>query len=285
MNCKKNFAANHAFTLVELLVVISIIALLLGILLPGLRKARELATATICISNTRQWGIGATMFVLQNDGAYPWEGNETDNMSQNFHSDLWWANAIPKMLGQPPYRQISETAIANKSYVPLPPAKNSIFICPGSKFPAGLTYDAVNFFDGASGYLYQLFFCYVWNSEMNNGSTSSASDDIANVKLDKIKSPSKTVLMLEMRTTNEELDPSDYSYYKNRDLLGRHRGDWKRVARRHFNGLNMTFCDSHTARVKYDWATTNAQGSRNPDRGGDWNKSDLIWNPFGPSVK
>ena len=53
----------QAFTLVELLVVISIIALLLAILMPALQKAREQARTVACRSNVRQIGLAMNAYV------------------------------------------------------------------------------------------------------------------------------------------------------------------------------------------------------------------------------
>ncbi|MCS7033476.1 MAG: prepilin-type N-terminal cleavage/methylation domain-containing protein [Phycisphaerae bacterium] len=73
----------QAFTLVELLVVIGIIALLIGILIPALSKAQQQAKVTACLSNIRQLTQGWIMYANEYKGSLVWaetldEANDPD---------------------------------------------------------------------------------------------------------------------------------------------------------------------------------------------------------------
>jgi len=65
----------RGFTLIELLVVIAIIAVLLAILMPAMRKIKEIARETACKSNLRNIGLAVAMYLDDYERKIPYTGN------------------------------------------------------------------------------------------------------------------------------------------------------------------------------------------------------------------
>lgn len=78
----------RAFTLIELLVVIAIIAILAAILFPVFAQAKEAAKSANCLSNTKQLGLGVTMYTSDFDDSYP-AGTAAWQCFEKGCSDYW----------------------------------------------------------------------------------------------------------------------------------------------------------------------------------------------------
>ena len=101
----------NGFTLVELLVVIGIIAVLIGILLPTLSRARDSASSAACLSNLRQIGQASVQY------------------SFDFHGYMLPAQWLPA--GSGTGAESWDTILVNSKYLPRPrDAKRSVFYCP-----------------------------------------------------------------------------------------------------------------------------------------------------------
>lgn len=177
-----------AFTLIEMLVVVAIIALLIAILLPSLSKARELSRQTACSANMK--GIGTSCYIYQSDNLDVWptspfatEPNEPDPIVEYIENMGGGAGGPDDpdretMSRSGPIADGGTVKVSTTRSFWLMVRSGSIvpknFLCPSSQDSVDPTVDVTTYFDfvgfGTCSYGYQIPY--------DNANTSPPSADV-----------------------------------------------------------------------------------------------------------
>jgi prepilin-type N-terminal cleavage/methylation domain-containing protein/prepilin-type processing-associated H-X9-DG protein len=229
---------NSGFTLVELLVVISIIAMLLAILMPSLQKARDGAKLVMCQSNVKQQGVASLMYCQDNgDAIVPYfSGDEAKNTQRI------WPTYLAPYIGS---KKGAKSARMGGYWMEKNIEDNvlKVFKCPSQKDP------------------------FMWNYYLRYGINRVHSSNVYYqpyrvLKLSAIPHPSTRLQIADSMDTV----PSSKNFTGNRGPLGfnntLHPGEfimpaesivycWP-VGDRHKLGANAIFLDGHIKWSKYD---------------------------------
>jgi prepilin-type N-terminal cleavage/methylation domain-containing protein/prepilin-type processing-associated H-X9-DG protein len=221
----------RAFTMVEMLVVIAVIAVLAAFLLPVLGRAKQSARRTECGSNLRQWALAFAYYVDDNDQYIPREGHGRDGRVQreswasvrHLDSRDVWYNALPDELGKTPARKYAshEPEVRAEFY------KNRLFHCPSARFPTYAETDN------------EVYFSLTMNSKLIQ---EPISNDRASIKVNTILRPAETVIFLDARVSDSEAKV--HQLQLNTDL-GQPSAFASRFAARHQMLGNLAFADGH----------------------------------------
>jgi len=243
-----------AFSLLELLVVISVTSLLLGILIPALNRCRSLAKQAVCQSRLRQWGLAFEVYAVSNNGFYPHidgrdrTGKLPKNPTPEEVADYYfgWVDVLPPLMGEKPWRDYE---------LYKRPGIETVFQCPSARLLWNARYSYPPERVG--------FFSYVMNSCLElDGNCWHHSDDqgpsgfmpsFLNVVL--IRSPSRVILLFD-----QLLDPRlGYNGKKLNRSAGQYCGSYPRAfSARHARpggllGGSILYCDYHVEWKKSVW--------------------------------
>ncbi len=212
-------------------VIIAIIAILAGMLLPALNKAREVAPAISCTSNVKQVATYTILYIDDNKGYFPTGRNGGDT---NANASIWLAKIAPYAGGE-----VAANADDNKNHAlnkMACPSVSDKYTRHGFTLSFGLNYGEVGAYKYADGY------------GLNNYNAPAASP-ISRIA-GEVQDSTGTMMFIENVG-------SDYAYpgLVNYD----YNTSYKFIDNRHGDRCNMAFVDGHAEAIdiiKYNNTTT-----------------------------
>lgn len=224
------------FTLIELLIVISIIAILAALLLPALGRAKETAQKINCVSNLRQIGVAAIGYTLENKG-YNIPAKYQPIGSYRFQVFIWEIQNPGKTI----------PAAWNKEIM-----RSKALQCPGNKVPTLYSsHDPHSPYDYAPN-------AAICTTAGNDGVFKTGPQYV----ITNLKEPSRTFLAAEAFYHNQA------EYFSNSNNLAdvflyQHNSAF--LSMRHNKGANMVFIDGHVSTMQKSfswWAQNDNNGLR-----------------------
>ena len=230
---QRAISESGAFTLVEMLVVITVIAILATLLLPVLSRVKESARRTHCANNLRQWALAFGYYAEDNEQYIPREGctrdgrvrrNNWANVLDTISRDVWY-NSLPDQLNQTPARRYASADLAIRAEF----YKNRLFHCPSARFPiyAAGENDA--------------YFSLAMNSKLIQEPIENSR---ASITIDTILRPAETVIFLDARVSENERKVHRLQLDTD---LGQPSAFATRFAARHQAAGNLAFADGRVA--------------------------------------
>ena len=235
---KRNIPKNCAFTLLELLVVISIIAILASLVLGNVARAKLAAHRVTCISHLKQWGMTAVLYANYNDDKLPREAgvdgiNSWETTAASTNGNVWY-NALAETAGVSKMADYAQTPSSQHDFY----SNGKIFHCPRARFS-----------DAAATYPN---FSLAMNSKlMRDFESAPIGDPYAGVRfgdvcrLGNIKDSARTVLFADNGVRDEpKLCAAQQDY------TGQPKTSAAQFPGRHNDGGNIAFADGHVQTVR-----------------------------------
>ena len=206
----------------ELLVSIAIMLVLSAMAFPMYQAVKSRGDQTSALNIMRQLGGALTLFVGQNDGAFPAEdsqGIDTWAAATRAENRNVWYNALPRLLG---YRTVGEFGAAPREYY----TKRNLLFLPGAKYPE------------TDGKLIQPLFAIAINTKLSRRDVATGVKEPA--RLTTVASPSRTIAFLEQGLPKEKRAMVQQPRYD-----GSCKGSAKSFVARYGGVGTVTFVDGH----------------------------------------
>jgi prepilin-type processing-associated H-X9-DG protein/prepilin-type N-terminal cleavage/methylation domain-containing protein len=286
---QKRRAMVCAFTLVEMLVVISVIGLLAAMLLPAVSRAQGRARTANCMNNLRQWGMALRANAVDAQNQIPRDGTDAGGSFAAYTSastgpgspndPFAWFNVLPPLVGDRSLSNYYAMTGAVRDKMPFPgnSAGSKIWHCPSARMGGGDKF--LN--SGSYG-----FFSYAMNIDLKlktsirNGVVGNSYDYPYMPSVGAVPHSSSVVFMTEC-TFSPTME--NYVVTSGDNATGVQPAvRWTYFPKRHNNGGNIVFLDGHAQTYSYDYVfnLTDAQGKE--EKWSATNPSinpDIWWNP------